>query len=75
MLQEALKDLQQADSQLVEKVQRIEILVAGEYVKKDDLENKLDRIFEALQRVDHKLDSKVDRGDCPIIHGHMAKVD
>ena len=75
MLQEALKDLQEADSHLVEKVQRIELLVAGEYVKRDDLENKLDRIFEALERMDRKLDGKVDRNDCPIIHGHVGKAD
>jgi CHASE3 domain sensor protein len=69
VLRESLKDLQAADKSLTDKVQRIELLVAGDYVKKDDLDRKLERIFSKLEAIDSKLDNKVDRGDCPIIHG------
>jgi hypothetical protein len=33
---DAVKDLQHADDELVNKVNRIEVLVAGEYVKRED---------------------------------------
>ena len=57
----AVKDLQQSDMELMEKVNRIEVLVAGEYVKKDELEKSIDRIFTKLDQIEMKIDRKADK--------------
>jgi len=58
---DAVKDLQHADDELVDKVNRIEVLVAGEYVKRDDFRADMDRLFDKLDVIDKKLDSKADK--------------
>lgn len=58
---QALKDLQEADVELVKKVQAVELLVAGNYVKKADLNHTIDAIFTKLDRIENKLDRKVDK--------------
>ena len=52
---EALRELQKADSALAEKVSAIEILVVGQYIRRDEFERmatamfaKLDKIYEAV---------------------------
>lgn len=68
----AVRDLQKADTELASKVSQVEILVAGAYVKKDELASivaalhaRFDR-FEsthvaALDRLSAKLEGKADR--------------
>lgn len=58
---DSVKDLQKADDQLIEKVNKIEVLVAGEYVKREDFRADMDRLFDKLDQIDKKLDSKVDK--------------
>ena len=58
---QAVKDLQKADKELTAKVAEIEVLVAGAYVKKDDLGKLSDAIFAKLDRIEDKLDGKVDK--------------
>jgi hypothetical protein len=58
---ESLKDLQIADKALVDKVARIEVLVAGEYVKKNDFQEFSKAIFTKLDRIEDKVDLKVDK--------------
>jgi hypothetical protein len=58
---ESLKDLQVADKALVEKVSKIEVLVAGEYVKRDDFQEFSKAIFTKLDRIEDKVDSKADK--------------
>ena len=58
---DAVKDLQHADDELVDKVNRIEVLVAGEYVKREDFRADMDRLFDKLDAIDKKLDSKADK--------------
>lgn len=58
---QAVKDLQKADKELTAKVAEIEVLVAGAYVKKDDLEKLSAAIFAKLDRIEDKLDGKVDK--------------
>ena len=57
----AVKDLQKADKDLTAKVAEIEVLVAGAYVKKDDLSKLSDAIFAKLDRIEDRLDGKVDK--------------
>lgn len=58
---EALKDLQSADRDLANKVASIEVLVAGQYVKRDELDRTMDALFKKLDRIEDKLDSKEDK--------------
>lgn len=58
---QAVKDLQKADKELTAKVSEIEVLVAGAYVKKDDIEKLSNAIFTKLDRIEDKLDGKVDK--------------
>ena len=58
---DAVKDLQKADKEMAEKVSNIEVLVAGNYVKKEEFDQSIQRLFEKLDHIDEKLDGKVDR--------------
>jgi hypothetical protein len=58
---ETLKDLQTADRQLAEKLSSIEVLVAGNYVKREEFDKIADAIFKKLDRIDDKLSNKADR--------------
>lgn len=60
-IHEAVKDLQQNDQALTDKIQSIELLVAGNYVQKSDMQHALDALFNKLDRIENKLDKKVDK--------------
>jgi len=47
----AVKDLQNADKELAEKVGQIEVLVAGRYVTREDFNQVLNQVFERLDRI------------------------
>jgi len=58
---DALAKLQQQDRELADKVARIEVLVAGEYVKKEDFERVIERLFDKLDHIEIKIDNKADK--------------
>lgn len=58
---DSVKDLQHADRELSDKVASIEILVAGDYVKKHELTDMQKALFNKLDRIEEKLDKKVDK--------------
>lgn len=58
---DSVKDLQATDKELVTKVSSIEILVAGNYVKKDEFNNVATAIFAKLDRIEEKIDKKADK--------------
>ena len=60
-LRDSIKSLQIADSSLADKVQHIEVLVAGSYVKRDDLDRMTEVLFNKLDKIEAKLDSKADK--------------
>jgi hypothetical protein len=60
-LRESMAKLQKVDAELAAKVQAIELLVAGTYVKRDDMDKLGSAIFAKLDRIESKLDSKVDK--------------
>ena len=64
-LQDSLKSLRTSDENLASKVQAIEVLVAGQYVKRDDFDRKIDALFAKLDAIDAKLDMKANVSDCP----------
>ena len=57
----AVKDLQKADKEMADKVAAIEVLVAGQYVKRDDFERFSNVIFAKLDKIADKIDAKADK--------------
>lgn len=61
VLWDAVKDLQTTDKILAEKVGSIEVLVAGNYLTKADFDKIGAAIFAKLDKIEDKLDRKVDK--------------
>ncbi len=60
-LKDSINNLQKVDTQLANKVQGIEILVAGEYVKRVDLDKLTLALFAKLDKIETKIDGKMDK--------------
>ncbi len=60
-LRASIDGLQKADTELTNKVQHIEVLVAGSYVKRDDLDKLASALFTKLDKIEGKLDGKADK--------------
>jgi hypothetical protein len=58
---EGVKELQLVDRVLAEKVNTIEILIAGNYITKHDFDKIAAAIFAKLDKIEDKLDKKVDK--------------
>lgn len=58
---EAVKDLKAADQQLANQVSDLKVLVAGDYVRREMFDRLSDAIFAKLDRIENKLDHKVDK--------------
>ncbi len=58
---DGLRDLRNADQILADKVQSIEILVAGSYVTWDGMKDVIRPITDTLNRIESKLDGKADK--------------
>lgn len=58
---QAVKDLQTADKELAGKVSEIEVLVAGDYVKREEFNQTVTALFSKLDRIEDKIDKKADR--------------
>jgi CHASE3 domain sensor protein len=57
----SLRDLQTADAKLVEKVSAIEVLVAGQYVTRDEFTTTMNAVFLKLDRIQETINKKADR--------------
>lgn len=60
-LWDAVRDLQKSDRELTDKINNIEVLVAGDYVKREDFRMDMDRLFKKLDAIEQKIDGKVDK--------------
>jgi hypothetical protein len=58
-VRDAVLTLQEQDAKLAEKVQRIEVLVAGAYVKRDELQTLIDFLYSKIEKIDANLDRKI----------------
>ena len=58
---QAVKDLQAADKVLADKVGSIEVLVAGDYLRRDDFTHMIETLFKKLDKIEDKLDKKADK--------------
>lgn len=60
-LSESLKELRTADMLLADRVQGIELLVAGQYAKREEFKELSSAIFARLDRIEQKIDNKQDK--------------
>jgi len=67
-LKDTMRGLQHSDEALATKVQAIELLVAGSYVRKDEMASHMTALFNKLDKIDAKLDAKADKSTCQAIH-------
>lgn len=58
---EAVKNLEGADRHLSSEVSDLKVLIAGQYVKQDSFDKLSRAIFTKLDRIEDKLDNKVDK--------------
>lgn len=58
---DSMRELKITDTLLADKVQAIEVLVAGKYVMREELKAFEDALFKKLDRIESKLDGKVDK--------------
>ena len=66
-LQDSMKSLRDADERLTLKVQSIEVLVAGQYIKREDFDKTISALFTKLDKIESKLDMKANRSECPSV--------
>ena len=60
-VRQSVADLHDQDMRLADKVSGIEVLVAGTYVKRDEMDKLSDAIFKKLDRIENKIDAKADK--------------
>ena len=58
---EVLNSLQKRDMELVEKVNHIEVVLAGQYVSRQSFDSSMALVFEKLDKISEKLSQKADR--------------
>lgn len=49
------KELRDADKELTEKVSKIEVLVAGQYITREEFDRVMRRIFDKLDHIEAKI--------------------
>ena len=60
-LRDSINTLHRSDSELTERIQGVEVLVAGQYVKRDDMDRLTQALFAKLDKIEEKIDRKVDK--------------
>ena len=60
-LWDAVKDLQTADKQIINRISQIEVLVAGKYVSRSEMVHQFDKMSIKLDQIEKKIDAKVDK--------------
>ena len=60
-LKDSISSLRHSDSALADKVQGIELLVAGQYIRRDELKELTAALFHKLDTIETKLDKKADK--------------
>ena len=58
---DAVQELQESDKDISKKIGEIEVLVAGRYVTRNEMDMKVDAIFHKLDRIENKIDTKLDK--------------
>ena len=58
---QVVKDLEQSDKEINDKLTKIEVTVAGNYIRRAEFNDMVQRLFTKLDAIDQKLDAKVDK--------------
>ena len=58
---DAVKELEKADRELSKQVGDLKVLVAGDYVRTERFDTLSAALFSKLDRIENKLDQKVDK--------------
>jgi len=58
---QSVKDLEQSDKEINDKLKKIEVTVAGNYIRRAEFNDMVQRLFTKLDAIDQKLDAKVDK--------------
>ena len=58
---ESQKMRDEFEREITHKLQQVELLIAGDYVKKDEFRDLSRAIFAKLDKIENKIDSKVDK--------------
>jgi len=61
VLWDAISKLEKADDALIDKVSKIEVMVAGSYVTRDEFQRTITALFGKLDRIEDKVSQKVDK--------------
>lgn len=59
---QGLRDLQQTDIDMLGQIASTRLMMSDSYIKKEDFERMTSAIFSKLDKIENKLDGKVDRG-------------
>lgn len=65
---DAVKDLQASDKTILKDVSELQVLVAGQYVKREEFDKMISALFAKLDKIDAKLDAKMNKADCETFH-------
>jgi hypothetical protein len=60
-LWDSVRMLERTDDMILEKVNRVEVLVAGEYVRREEFRDTVERLFVKLDQIEAKIDQKADK--------------
>jgi hypothetical protein len=60
-LWDSVRMLERTDDMIIEKVNRVEVLVAGEYVRREEFQDGIQRLFSKLDQIEAKIDQKADK--------------
>lgn len=60
-LQANIKEMEQDTMKLADKVNGIEVLIAGNYIKREEFEKLADALFRKLDIISDKIDKKADK--------------
>lgn len=58
---DTLQQFQNENKEVVNRISAIEVLVAGEYVRKDEFKDFCKAMFVKLDRIDDKISGKMDK--------------
>ena len=61
ILLKSVEDLHNNERELSNKINEIEIQMAGSYICKTDFNKTMDRVFAKLDRIEEKLNEKMDK--------------
>ncbi len=61
VLWDSISELRAVDSNLIDKVAAIEVMVAGSYITRDEFQRTITALFAKLDRIEDKVSLKADR--------------